>query len=69
MRGGAVRCEGAEPQEAWPVRCEEAEPQEAHIDLHTRKARKKHSNPHDISSKLLSFFVVHFYIINSLFVG
>ena len=33
------------------------------------KPRKKHSNPHDISSKLLSFFVVHFYIINSLFVG
>ena len=60
-------------------RCEEAEPQEAgrgrdrillKFDTDIQgKPRKKHSNPHDISSKLLSFFVVHLYIINSLFVG
>ena len=71
-RGGAVRGGGA-------VRCEEAEPQEAgrgrdrillKFDTDIQgKPRKKHSNPHDISSKLLSFFVVHLYIINSLFVG
>ena len=75
--GGAVLCEtsrGRSPRRrCGPVRCgaRRRSPRRRILlkfDIQG-KPRKKHSNPHDISSKLLSFFVVHFYIINSLFVG